>query len=594
LPLIVLVVFLPAIVVPYAFADDYPLLAWAHGFYNGDPTWRYWAAQGRPLAGLAHMAGFRLIDSIASLRFIRLASLIGIGLLAVFLQWRFVSTGMKRWAAAALVLVIVTLPAFQVYAAWAAAFTEPYAALLGAAASAVTIGALGLERRHAAVRLGCAFLLLLAALLTYQPTAMFFWVVAAVPMLGRGVPLARAKRLLSTHLLVAVPAMAADVAAWKYFEHLYGAPSPARGSVTHDLVGKMRWFVGAPLVQSLDFFDLRPSRLAAVAVAVLVGTGLVLLHQPRWKQSLSFLAIAVTLVPLTYLPNLATAEDWASYRTLGALAALVAVYLWLAAAGVKAAFVGPSATRITPPLRVLRTVAVAAAVFVAVGLVVWPLAAYPELASSSGRWRSGWWWFAVAALGVALLGAWIQTKRRHRPANSARTERQLAFLAGVAAAALAGTGVLLASRNETSLFVKPQSIETALFRSRVQAAVGPRTSRITIIRSAWWQGPAPQTTYDEFGLPSTSIWWLIEPAVFLFLHEDSSGRQRAQINNRPSTSPPLAKAVDMRDLAKYSDGWLIWTLSGDSASTSSTSYGATSKIAVQHQPSCAPARSPSR
>jgi len=57
------------------------------------------------------------------------------------------------------------------------------------------------------------------------------------------------------------------------------------------------------------------------------------------------LALAVLLLPVTYLPNLVVEENWASYRTLVALDTLVLVYLALALWGYWQAFRWPAAAR---------------------------------------------------------------------------------------------------------------------------------------------------------------------------------------------------------------------------------------------------------
>jgi hypothetical protein len=68
-------------------------------------------------------------------------------------------------------------------------------------------------------------------------------------------------------------------------------------------------------------------------VATIIGVGMYLGIDGSWKARAARLLVALMLIPLAYLPNLLVAEDWASYRTQPALAALLLLYAAIALFG---------------------------------------------------------------------------------------------------------------------------------------------------------------------------------------------------------------------------------------------------------------------
>src|SRR5439155_12399563 len=125
---------------------------------------------------------------------------------------------------------------------WAATFEAPYVAILGGLAWLRLRAAFGLRGRAALIRRAEAAALLLCALLTYQPAAMFFWVFAAIDVLRPSEQLARASRKLAESLAVAAVALFFSYAAVRVGVHFYGGATSGRTNLVHDFVGKARWF----------------------------------------------------------------------------------------------------------------------------------------------------------------------------------------------------------------------------------------------------------------------------------------------------------------------------------------------------------------
>ena len=303
-------IFIPAVIVPYAFADDYSIL--------------WMVVSGKPSSPLIQ----NILDWDA------LIGLIGIVVLALLLHRALVRARIAPTFAAVIALLVCTMPAFQVFDSYTELFVAPYAALLAGGASLLAVDAITDPRGPVTNRSAGATGLLLGALMIYQPAAMFFWVFLAIAVVGARRDAGRASRLARMHLSVGVVALGLEFLATKLTIHFLAgnadfgstAGAPYRTNLTHDIVGKTRWFFGQPLKRSLNLFDLTPSVWLAVLVGV-VAVGGILLWLLYWSpRPLLYLGIGVSLVPLSYLPNLVVTENSATYRTQVALSSLIALY----------------------------------------------------------------------------------------------------------------------------------------------------------------------------------------------------------------------------------------------------------------------------
>jgi hypothetical protein len=331
--------FASVIVIPYANGDDYPFLWMA---ISGKPTTQFGksildatSAEGRPLLGVLDQLGFSAAGTIENLRFVRLFAVLGVVALGMLLQWALVRAGIKPTPAALIAVLVCSLPAFGVYVAWTTSFTTPWSAALAGGASMMTLWAMDSPPGLVLDRLVGAATMMLAALLIYQPTAMFFWVFLAVALVGARFDPRRAKRLVVWHLGLGAACLALAYAILKLSLHLLGndAFGGSRSHLSHDVSGKLSWFFRQPLYRSLNLFDLTPTPgFAAVVVAVAAG-GILLWLFTRGSRPLLYVGLGLLLVPLTYLPDLLAEESWAAYRTEDALSALLALYFCVGALG---------------------------------------------------------------------------------------------------------------------------------------------------------------------------------------------------------------------------------------------------------------------
>lgn len=337
----VFAMFLPTLIVPYGFSDDYLLLAMVDRLGLSDPGYpksiiAAAAVNGRPFAGLLDTAFFSAAGTIDNLRFIRFVGVVGIVLLALVLHWALVRSGIRRAPAALIAVLVCSMPAFQVYGSWADLFLSPYAALLGGVASLLAVAALDAPGSLMLDRLVGAGATLLAALLIYQPAAMFFWVFLAVALVGAVHDSSRLLHVLRAHLGVAAVALPLAYLVVKLGVHEIGATAPnaARNTLTHDLSGKVHWFFQQPLYRSLNLFELTPTPWLAALVAAVAAGGILLALRHQGARALLYAGVAAVLVPLSYLPNLVVAENFATFRTQVSLSALIALYVGLGALGI--------------------------------------------------------------------------------------------------------------------------------------------------------------------------------------------------------------------------------------------------------------------
>lgn len=328
-----LLAFAPVFQAEYGFLDDYAVVA-----VESSP-WYTLQAQirlGRPVTGVLMELGFGYADEtprFALLRGFSVASL----LLFMLMVFRFLrDSGAGELGAAVAAFGMILLPPFQIFAAWAVCFPFMLGALLSfsaggqAARAALAIDVNGVDRRCV---FGCVVLSLKMAVacMIYQPAAMLFWVSAGwILVSAPGLDLRRYFRSCAMGLMPGIIGVAAGFLVFRAGVHFLGHHSPGRGGLTTEPIEKLVWFFTDALPLSL--------RLQAVGYGVsplllvfLAGAGVLLCRwyqlSPRLFPLRLLTAFGVLL--LAYLPNLLSAESWASNRSLVAVSA----WVWLLAMG---------------------------------------------------------------------------------------------------------------------------------------------------------------------------------------------------------------------------------------------------------------------
>ena len=347
-----MVVLLPCyssvLIIPYAFSDDYLFLiahAGLRGTGNTAATYAF-IANGRPTGAFLTDLFFSYANTIGDLRYLRLWGVIGIGLLAWSINRALVRVGWRWKQAVFLSVIICTLPSFQVYASCATALFYPFAAL--ASAKAVDVAERACDERRLwykwSLAAGAA-LLLLVAFTIYQPTAMFFWVFAAIVLFTRDASLPFLWRRVLWHSAIAFTGLILGFGVYQlglaYGRNIF-PPVSTRSELTLDIWGKVLWFLRWPLVDALSLVKLSGSPLLAMSVAIFIAGGLLLYFGDKAQKCLLKFMIALVFIPLSYLPNLVIAENWSAYRTQSALTSVMVVYAFLALQGYERTLLHPT------------------------------------------------------------------------------------------------------------------------------------------------------------------------------------------------------------------------------------------------------------
>jgi hypothetical protein len=327
----------------YAVSDDFYHLARtmrANDWYSTLLTTTN--LQGRPLDGLllgAVLPLMKTVSDFAYLRFVALLGVAGVSLCAYSLLVRF---GWQRAHAALLSVIFTTIPAFQVLVSWSIASLYIFPAI--GAYFAVWFGLKGLNedlKRPAKIGYVCAAVIsLFLALSLYQPTAMFYWLFVAITIFNDSAFTRETVKRAILMMVIFGLASALDLAYFEGAKTILGTASllPQRSHLVTDVGNKLQWFVSEPLKEALNFNRLQPSPKMAGIVALFLTAGLTLSFRGSVLIRVAQLALAGSLVVLSYLPNLAIAENFGTYRTQAGLEVLIFFYCALAARGILKAF----------------------------------------------------------------------------------------------------------------------------------------------------------------------------------------------------------------------------------------------------------------
>ena len=332
----------------YGFLDDYPILVKGP---EGHPTKRL-IMEGRPLRALSLYLYLQVAKDIEDLRYGRFAGILSVTLLAWVTFGLFIREGWRWFQSICVSVIICTTLPLQVSVAWVTGGFLLFAAFVSGCAFFLSDRAFQIQRSRLKWLLTAgAILLLLTALMIYQPAAMFFWVFAAVVLLKPETPVHDILRRFGWYGLIASVGMLLGFATYLLGPVLY-PDSPPRTGLVQNLPIKIAWFLIESFPNALLFTFLSPAwsflsdgseplsffyRIVDIGIAwtlfLIIVLGLVLYFEGPCKERLWKCGIAVVLLILSYAPNFVVAENWATYRSLSGLASLVVVLLCLGLRG---------------------------------------------------------------------------------------------------------------------------------------------------------------------------------------------------------------------------------------------------------------------
>jgi hypothetical protein len=246
------------------------------------------------------------------------------------------------------VLSLLTLAPFQVYVSWSMSVGKLPSILFASLAMAVMLHAenqaASLKAKIYLLRL-LAFLLLLCALSTYQPGAMFYWVLLIlVIMIQKGGPSPSSLRIypsfLTGILSMGVYFMIVRLLKEPFGKHTNFLYNPYEISL--NLRGKISWFLREPLINALNLWDVERSSQFTGFVLITILTGILcFLH--RCKQNFSQQSLkkshlrnlivnpllVMMLMLLSFSPNLLARGESAFYRCcVGLSSSVLILLLW--------------------------------------------------------------------------------------------------------------------------------------------------------------------------------------------------------------------------------------------------------------------------
>ena len=335
-------VYASVLLLPYGFSDDYYHL---YSYLNTRGASHLAISLGRPLFALIEIIAYTGSKYICQLAAVRAFGLLGLAITSWLFYLILTLVGWRRSFSGLLAFLISCLPASQVYAAWASACPAPWAAALSAAAVLVVLD--GMRRGHqpGLFRSLIAVVLLTAAITTYQPSAMFFWVAVAA-VLFRPSPLTPTslggnKQTTADYIQnagiffgIGIVSLAIGFAVFRYSVTLYPElVVPSRTGMTQDPWAKLMWFLQCPLVDALNMLNIHPTVASAVVVASFTVSGMALYFSGGPGRRITMTILALSLIPLSFAPSLIAKESFGHYRIVFAMSALLLFYLFLAAYG---------------------------------------------------------------------------------------------------------------------------------------------------------------------------------------------------------------------------------------------------------------------
>lgn len=345
-------VYHPAVFGYYVSNDD---LSFFYGFERSEfnthsEYWNYsyhfFAKAGRYLEGFLRVGYGALVHSVRDLGILRFMSIVNLSLTGVICFHWVLRYLRNPWCAFLFTVLIFTLPPFESVVSSATLTFISQAVLLAAAATIFAAKALeapsfkALLQRRAAI---AAIFLLVCALMTYQPAAMFYWVWAALFILT-GIKKAESRRLRNLFLIgfSAIIIYAAIVGILKGFWVVKESDYYNIRNITTDWVAKARWFIQFPFKDSLNLWNIFPSTAnAAAALGFILLMYAVALFKADKEVVRKIQAglIFFVLVILSFLPNLAAAFNFPWYRSCVALTPVILIMLlWAVKAGISYLF----------------------------------------------------------------------------------------------------------------------------------------------------------------------------------------------------------------------------------------------------------------
>jgi len=319
----------------YALSDDYYLLYHVSDMYLVN----IFAAAGRVVYGVLTKWLFCQFYYISDLKYVRIISLIGIVIFSQFLYRAYILAGWRKIEGGCASIITCLMPAFGVYAAWATCFMVIYGALVGFISGELCLKSYQYfkpkpARAKGAAILFASILLLMVSLMTYQPSATAFWLFIAIALF---MPKKNSEDLFLKGLyclivfagITMVYFILFKAKIWPFASQQWGS----RGDLTNNPIEKLTYFFKYPFYNAMTLFNILQKKLI-ISTTVATVCGVMILGMYRRirrikQQKWTFIVILIGMLPLSYLPVLASSMNHPAFRSQGILGSFVIFYLLL-------------------------------------------------------------------------------------------------------------------------------------------------------------------------------------------------------------------------------------------------------------------------
>lgn len=322
---LLILVYMPLAWFSYGFSDDYGFLYDA--LTGTNKILEGVISSGRPVMAVLSRLSWGLLGSIDQMRYLRLIAIFGIGLLGVVLYGIIRQHQENRITALLQATFLCLTPAFQVYAGFTVCFLFPYAIILASVSGYLT--------GHIHNKLFSyliPMILLAIAFVVYQPTAMYFWVIASLMLLvdyqdNPSMSLRRLFRKVIKFCVVwAIPALVSFLII-KIGSHYFPADDRSDLIPLDQVVIKLFWFIKEPLSRSLNIFTIGNSAPFSILVFLFLIIGMLVVLHGKLAKRITLILVFLAILFISYLPNLIIAEYWPTYRSTVALSGMIVLLL---------------------------------------------------------------------------------------------------------------------------------------------------------------------------------------------------------------------------------------------------------------------------
>ncbi|WP_191938615.1 glucosyltransferase domain-containing protein [Pantoea agglomerans] len=311
----VMLAYAPAYLLDYAFNDDYALIGQVlAGFCD---TFKWDVMSGRPLFGILRLLAYKAQVSLPELAYLRLFSALCAAGLAVhlFIFMRRCATLGDDFKRALLSVSICVIPTFQVYTSWATCSVYILATWISLASYDVLIN----NKINRNARFFLSFLLISSSFAIYQPAGMAVLSFAFLHLCLSDSAV-KLRNIIPPFFLAASGVVSSAIMTKVIPQLMYGETFQ-RAAITHDVVGKVKWFLSEPLRIAVSNYDITLSITYLIASTILTVAGLFYIYKIECGKFKLLLAAAFAVGSFSL--SLIVSESWATWRTLTGLSIVI-------------------------------------------------------------------------------------------------------------------------------------------------------------------------------------------------------------------------------------------------------------------------------